>query len=197
MFNPVRLFFDLNKKCFEAIAKYFPQTRFNSFNYYLEQVKNNISEGNVILDIGGGKKCDFASERKNYDRLFIIALDISQEELDYNHDVDKKIAFDITSGNKVPLDDNSVDMITSRSVLEHLINLDNAFSEVSRILKPGGKFISLFPNKFGLFAIINQILPHWLARKILFSVNPGVKGHCGFRAYYSKCYYPEVKKIAE
>ena len=129
--------------------------------------------------------------------VFIIALDISQEELDYNHDVDEKIVFDITSGNKVPLDDDSVDMITSRYVLEHLKNLDNAFSEVSRILKPGGKFISLFPNKFTLFAIINQILPHWLARKILFSINPGAKGHCGFRAYYKQMLLPCRKKIAE
>ena len=189
MSNPVRAFINLNKKCFQFIAKIFPNTKFSAYAYYREQVRNNLSENKVILDVGGGKKCSFASDARKFEGIKLIGLDVSQEELDYNHDLDEKIVFDISSGERVPLDDASIDMITSSSVLEHLQNLENSIKEIHRILKPGGKFISVIPCKFALFAIINQILPNWLARKILFSIIGG------FKAYYDRCYYPALQKL--
>lgn len=195
MTNPVRAFINLNKKCYSYIAQIFPNTNFSVYNYYHEQVKNNLAENQVILDVGGGKKCSFAMDARKFTGIKLIGLDVSQEELDYNHDLDKKIVFDIASGERVPLDDSSVDMITSSSVLEHLEILENALREIYRILKPGGEFISVIPCKFALFAIINQILPNWLARKILFSIMPESKGICGFKAYYDSCYYPALQKL--
>ena len=120
---------------------------------------------------------------------------MSAEELAFNNDADEKIVFDLTSGERIPLEDESVDMVTSSSVLEHLKNLENAVKEVSRILKPGGKFISVLPSKFALFTMINQLLPNWLARKILFAIRPETKGFCGFIAYYDHCYYPALKNL--
>ena len=195
MSNPVRAFINLNKKCFPFIAKIFPNTKFSAYSYYSEQVRNNLAENQKILDVGGGKKCSFASYARKFDGIKLIGLDVSQEELDYNHDLDEKIVFDISSGERVPLGDSSIDMITSSSVLEHLQNLENAIKEIYRILKPGGKFISVIPCKFALFAIINQMLPNWLARKILFSIIPESKGFCGFKAYYDRCYYPALQKL--
>lgn len=195
MSGPIRKFIDWNKKFYAALSKIFPNTKFSIYKYYTDHVKASISDGMTILDIGGGKSCSFASSRKFFDRIKIIALDVSQEELDYNHDVDEKIVFDIASGGRVPIDDNTMDMVTSSSVLEHLKNLDNVVKEVSRIIKPGGKFISVFPCKFALFAIINQMLPNWLARKILFSIMPESKGICGFKAYYDSCYYPAIQRL--
>ncbi len=103
--------------------------------------------------------------------------------------------FDLASGKSVPLEDDSVDMVTSSSVLEHMNSLENAVKEVNRILKPGGKFISPLPCRFALFAVINQILPRWLARRILFAIRPETKEFCGFAAYYDRCYYPALKNL--
>ncbi|HCB51051.1 TPA: hypothetical protein DEP21_00420 [Patescibacteria group bacterium] len=41
----------------------------------------------------------------------------------------------------LPFEDNSFDLATSFFVLEHINNIDHLFSEVYRILKPGGRRI--------------------------------------------------------
>ena len=41
---------------------------------------------------------------------------------------------------------DSVDVIFSKSFIEHLTNPDNFFSEAYRILKPGGKILTLVPD---------------------------------------------------
>ena len=148
-----------------------------------------------VLDIGGGKRCMFADDCRNFTGIKIIALDVSAEELAFNNDADEKIVFDITSGKRVPVDDGCIDMVTSSSVLEHLRDVEVAVKEVGRMLKPGGKFISLLPSKFALFAVINQLLPNWLARKVLFAVKPEAKGSQGFRAYYNRCWYPTLRNV--
>ena len=91
MRNPVRWFFDVNRKLYSRTAKIFPNTKFSIYRYYVEQVRDNLSEGCVILDIGGGKSCKFASERGRFNSIKIIALDVSSEELSFNHDADEKI----------------------------------------------------------------------------------------------------------
>jgi SAM-dependent methyltransferase len=86
-------------------------------------------------------------------------------------------------------------MVTSESVLEHLQNLELTVKEISRILKTGGYFISLFPNKFALFAIINQCLPNSISKKILYKLHPQSRGIGGFKAYYNRCYFAALSKL--
>lgn len=199
MSNLLRAFIDFNKKCHILIAKIFPNTKYSAkyraYSHYPEEVRRNLADNISVLDIGGGKLCEFAPELAGFTGIKIIALDISAEELALNNDADEKIVFDITSGKRVPLEDGSVDMVTSSSVLEHLKNIETAMKEVSRILKPGGKFISVLPNKFALFAIVNQLFPNWLARKILFAIMPEARKSHGFVAYYDRCYYPALKNL--
>lgn len=195
MSNPLRAFINFNKKCHSLIAKIFPNTKHSAYRHYCEEVKRNLADNISVLDIGGGKRCTFADECRTYTGIKITALDVSAEELAFNNDVDEKIVFDITSGKRVPLEDESVDMVTSSSVLEHLKDLESAVKEVSRIIKPGGKFISVFPSKFALFAIINQIIPGWLARKIVFAAFPHREKIGIFKAYYDRCYYPALKNL--
>lgn len=50
------------------------------------------------------------------------------------------------AGGRLPLDSNSFQTVISNSVLEHIPDLDPVIDEVSRVLKPGGKFIFCVPN---------------------------------------------------
>lgn len=181
--------------CFNVISKIFPNTKFNISQEYYRRVSSSLREGYTILDVGGGRHWQFQGERKRFHSLRVIALDPSEEQLSYNHDADEKILFAMGTDERAPIDDNSVDMVTSHMVLEHISNNDYTMREVFRILKPGGKFISAMPNKFALYALINQMMPTWLARKILFFFIPESKGACGFKAYYDRTYYPAMKKL--
>jgi len=50
------------------------------------------------------------------------------------------------SKDKIPLNDNSVDLVTAFEVIEHLINPDNMLKEVFRVLKEGGHLLLSTPN---------------------------------------------------
>jgi 2-polyprenyl-6-hydroxyphenyl methylase/3-demethylubiquinone-9 3-methyltransferase len=80
-------------------------------------------------------------------------------------------------------------------VVEHLNDVERFITSSHRILKTAGYMIHLFPSKFALFAIINQILPRKLSKKILFYVHTQSKGICGFPAFYDRCYYSGILKL--
>jgi len=50
----------------------------------------------------------------------------------------------------LPYDDATFDAVVSVSVLEHVQNKEEAFAEVSRVLKPGGIGAHMFPSKYNI-----------------------------------------------
>ncbi len=63
--------------------------------------------------------------------------------------------FPETSGDSsIPRPDNSFDFLFSMSVLEHTLDYDSAFREMSRVLKPGGMALHVFPSR------LRPIEPH-------------------------------------
>ena len=194
MSNPLRWFIDLNKKCFSYIEKLFPNT-IESGRYYYSWIKDSLTDNCTLIDIGGGRNWYLASERSKYKGLKLIVVDPSEEELSYNHDADEKVIFAMGTEEKAPIDDNTADIVTANMVLEHISNNDYTMRDINRILKPGGKFIAVMPNKFALFALINQMIPNWLLRKIMFSIMPETEGTHGFKTYYDRTYYPAMQKL--
>lgn len=51
------------------------------------------------------------------------------------------IDYRVGSGERVPLEDESVDCVVCVDVLEHVASLDAVLDEVARVLKPGGVFL--------------------------------------------------------
>ena len=47
---------------------------------------------------------------------------------------------------KIPYKDNYFDYVFSKSLAEHVVNTDNFFSNVLRVLKPGGVFVCMTPD---------------------------------------------------
>ena len=52
-------------------------------------------------------------------------------------DVDGRVA----DAERIPYDDNTFDLVVGHAVLHHIPDLDRAFREVLRVLKPGGRFV--------------------------------------------------------
>jgi ubiquinone/menaquinone biosynthesis C-methylase UbiE len=46
----------------------------------------------------------------------------------------------------IPFYDNFFDYVYSKSLIEHVVNVDNFFSNVLRVLKPGGIFVCMTPD---------------------------------------------------
>lgn len=52
----------------------------------------------------------------------------------------------LASAESIPLPDNSVKLVFSNSVLEHIPGVRQVLSEVSRVLETGGSFVTTMPN---------------------------------------------------
>jgi len=102
----------------------------NTFNFYIS--KNNgqkISAGANLLDLG----CGDGSFVKFLNQLKFNAVGVDIEEVNLEKDKTKFL-------------ENSFDNILLNSVVEHISNIDHLFTEIRRILKPGGNLIIVTPN---------------------------------------------------
>jgi ubiquinone/menaquinone biosynthesis C-methylase UbiE len=190
-----KAFVALNRKASVRLQASLPQN-FDIFSRYIEVVKDVINakpRSAVVVDVGGGKSCPFARVLKPEGNTIIIALDISQDQLRCNNDVKSKLAADVVKS--LPFGNGTIDLITSRSALEHLGDVGDFVRHSSDVLKPGGYWIHLFPSKFAPFAVINQLLPNAWSRTLVGTLHPSQKGICGFPAVYNLCYYSAMENL--
>ena len=107
---------------------------------------NAINKGDVVLDIGAGAGTDaLISSILTGDTGKVYGLDMTQAMHDKLHaNIEKMGATNVEPllGNAegIPLDDESVDVITSNGVLNLVPDKQIAFAELYRVLKPGGRF---------------------------------------------------------
>jgi len=165
------------------------------FTLYVQIVTHymNLRAEQTVADVGGGKSCPFAKYRDPTQKTKIIAVDTSESELEQNTDIDEKRVANVVQG--LPFETEEVDLIVSRSVLEHLENLDEFVANSTKSLKKGGYFIHLFPSKYAPFALINQALPHTFSKRVVDFFRPENKGICGFPALYRDCYYSALRRL--
>jgi len=96
--------------------------------------------GKTLLEAGVGRSEHLFLFQKN--GLKISGFDSSLEALEFNNELE---IFD--SENEVwPYPDDFFDVVYSKSFVEHLYQPVKYFEEVIRILKPGGRLITLTPD---------------------------------------------------
>jgi arsenite methyltransferase len=117
-----------------------------------------IRDGDVVLDVGTGDGLiAFGALSLVGERGKVILSDVSQDLLD----VSRGLASELEERNRcefvlaraedlAPLADESVDAVTTRSVVIYVREKQRAFDEFRRVLKPGGR-VSIFEpiNRFG------------------------------------------------
>ncbi len=68
------------------------------------------------------------------------------------------------------LPDASVDLVYSRSVMEHVDDPARVYAEMQRILRPGGRFVFLTANLWDYASILARIIPNrfhpWIVSKV-------------------------------
>ncbi|MBW7873563.1 MAG: arsenite methyltransferase [Ignavibacteria bacterium] len=105
-----------------------------------------IKPGDTVLDLGCGAGNDvFISAIITGNTGRVIGLDFTPEMLERAKKNQRKLHFnnvefrlgDIES---MPVEDNSVDVVISNCVLNLVPDKAKAFSEIKRVLKPGGHF---------------------------------------------------------
>jgi SAM-dependent methyltransferase len=133
---------------------YPPATRLDPQAEFLATLEEFIRPEHHVLDLGAG-----AGELNRYQfkgrvrRMVGIDLD---ERVARNPLLDKGVVGDIC---RLPFADDSFDVAFAIYVLEHLADPARFTQEVSRVLKPGGVFVCLTPNRRHYVATIASLTP--------------------------------------
>jgi len=124
----------------------------NRLQRLARQTIQNISK---YLDLGCGNGSLTFEIAKIFRCTEIWGVDIDEEALNKASMRGIKILKVDLNTQKVPLSDETFDLVTAFDVIEYLWNTDNLISEVYRLLKRGGYFILTTPN---LASWINRLL---------------------------------------
>lgn len=96
-----------------------------------------------ILEVGAGR-CEVLSNLKQIG-MECIAADISPVSKEYSENFGIEFYL-LQNDNKLPFDNDSVDIIYTKSLIEHIDDPLVLVSEFMRVLKPGGKLLCLTPD---------------------------------------------------
>jgi SAM-dependent methyltransferase len=105
---------------------------------------HRLLDGLQGLEIGGSAHNPFGLKTRNVDYTAEMTS-FKQEEIKL---CGEALPVDIVSpGDKLPLDDNSVDFVLSSHVIEHFPDPIKALKEWYRVVKPGGYLYIVAPHK--------------------------------------------------
>jgi SAM-dependent methyltransferase len=124
---------------------------------YREFVLRQLRPTDHILDFGAGRGAESLHEfRDAVTRVSAVDVDAAVLE---NRSVDD--ARVLTSDGSIPYSDASFDAVVSAYVLEHLPDPRQSFREIRRVLKPGGLFLFMTPNRNHYVPLMASVTPHW------------------------------------
>jgi arsenite methyltransferase len=109
----------------------------------------NLRAGETVVDLGSGGGLDvFLASAKVGPTGRAIGIDMTPEMIElarrnaargYEGKPFTNVEFHLTTIDKLPLEDNSVDCVISNCVINLAADKPAVFSEIARVLKPGGR----------------------------------------------------------
>jgi len=112
--------------------------------------------GLTIADIGSASGVSAALLAARGARVIGIEISpelVSQAKALWSEYADR-IEFLVGDAEKLELEDASLDAVFFGGVLHHIPMLDKVYAEAKRVLKPGGKFIAIEPNRLDFIELI-------------------------------------------
>ena len=138
-------------------------TQDHPYQIFEREVEAHLDPAHTLLDAGCGRTAPILAKYRGKARRLIgvdlVEFDPGVEGLELYH-------CDLGA---IPLEDGCVDVMMARSVMEHVTDPARVYSEIYRVLKPGGHFIFLTANLWDYASIIAALVPNrfhpWIVSK--------------------------------
>ena len=78
----------------------------------------------------------------------LVGLGLNAVEMAENPQLTDFVVHDLNVNPKLPFEDKAFDLVICTVAVEYLIRPDDVFSEVARVLRPGGTFVLTFSNRW-------------------------------------------------
>jgi SAM-dependent methyltransferase len=143
--------------CDSLKEKFYDPRRYSNDTVFLEMIENHVGSGSVVLDLGAGagQKFPYGLKYRVGPTGQIVGADFDSRVCD-NPLVHRGV---VLNGPILPFDDGTFDVVFTRYVLEHVAEPQGFLTEVHRVLKSGGSFLFLTPNKWHYVCIAARCTP--------------------------------------
>lgn len=162
----IKKYFDkVQQKCWDLIESKYPEVK-TKYGRSLDLVRKSANELSskqkiIILDAGCGHKSGISFYPKP--DITFFGTDFVLNDLKNNSDIDYGFTCNLE---KIPLKDNSIDIIFCNMVLEHIADPKSFFEKIENILTPGGYFIFSTPCIYNIAVFPNRMLPDIVSKKL-------------------------------
>lgn len=152
----------------EVFHHFYPDQSKSGTLYFYARLRQDITSGKMILNLGAGPGDIQGSE------VFAIR-DLRMPDCrvlgcDPDPTVLKNVQLDdarvMESDGRIPHKDGIFDMVYCDYVLEHVESPEQFIAEVYRVLKPGGSFFFRTPSAWHYVSIAARLLPHWVHERV-------------------------------
>lgn len=132
---------------------------------YKELMDGLVNEDTRLLDAG----CGPGGLVKEYVGLAKLVVGTDRYATTFTHLAEISTLVE-ASLEELPYADNAFDLVTCSWVLEHLQSPEKTLAEVARVLKPGGCFLFITPNKNNYVVWLRRMIPNRPAKRIVYKI---------------------------
>jgi SAM-dependent methyltransferase len=172
-------------------------------NVYAAELGREVEPGCRWLDLGTGSRVHRgwasaghgvipASELSARARL-LVGADFETGHMRENRHLHARVAAD---GNRLPFRSGGFDLVTANMVVEHLEWPERTFGEVHRVLRPGGRFLFVTPNRGYPIVWLSALLAGSRSRRLLASRVEGRALEHVFETHYRCNSAGAVRRVA-
>jgi ubiquinone/menaquinone biosynthesis C-methylase UbiE len=161
--------------------------KYNSWRYQAQLYKKcldyagiefNTNQG-TLLDLSCGKGGGLSFFKDHYQFQKLIGVDLNPTHIEICKKNVPGIEFITASATDIPLEDSSIDIITTIEASAYYDPFDQYLKESYRLLKPGGMLIQAGPDLFDM----NQYADHGFKFHNIYNITKNVRTACAISKY--------------